>query len=87
MKKILFLTLLLSLKIYSNPTSQWYKQDSWSGPGIWPFLIIPVFGFLAVLVFGLIKQFFEKPKDIDWEPIIIFLVLVGPAIVVGFIVL
>jgi TRAP-type C4-dicarboxylate transport system permease small subunit len=87
MKKVLSLMLLFSLNIHSNPTSQWYQDDGWSGPGIWPLLAIPVFGFLAILIFGLIKQFFQKPKDIEWEPIIIFLVLFGPAIAVGFIVL
>jgi len=88
MKKFISLiALFASLNIYPNPTSQWYQEDSWSGGGIWPLLVIPVFGFLAILVWTTISDLIRNPKDVDWQPLIIFLILVGPVIVVGFLVL
>ena len=88
MKKIISLiTLFASLNIYSNPTSQWYQEDSWSGGGIWPLLVIPVFGALAFIVWMTIRDLIRNPKDVDWQPLIIFLLLFGPPIVVGFLVL
>ena len=65
MKKIFILITLFSINTYSNPASQWYQEETWSGSGIWPFLLI-IFGiFLCYVIYFLIVDFFEKdvPKD------------------------